>query len=241
MDAVGARLLLFLPDGRLALFTGERTGGEERGRVGGLQLDDAADGTLRIRFAGPMTRFPDTTPFLDLERGLAGASVIDQAEVQIDFEPGHRATNGSDFGIVRGTGVLDGERLDLAGRGFAGAGTLGAAWPRLRIALEVSPGARLALTLALPDGDATGFLCLDGRHDTVTRARALLGDGDDPLGGLTVDVELAGGERLQVRPQAVHRLPVVRGGAPSPVRLVYASCRLAGVPGLAGWCELGGI
>jgi hypothetical protein len=54
-------------------------------------------------------------------------------------------------------------------------------------------------------------------------------------------VELAGGDRFHVRPQAVHRLPVVRGGAPTPVRLVYAACRVAEVSGLAGWCELAGI
>src|SRR4029450_12019416 len=85
-----------------------------------------------IRFAGPMMRFPDTTPFLDLERGLAGATVVEQAEVALDFEPVHAGADGSDFGGVRGAAVLDGERLDLGGSGFAGAGGLGTVWPRLR-------------------------------------------------------------------------------------------------------------
>lgn len=239
LDPVGARLLLFPPEGSLALFTGECTGGEERGRVAGLRVDDGDDGTMRIRFAGPMMRFPDTTPFLDLERGLAGASVIEHAEVQLDFEPAHAGTDGSDFGVVRGSAVLDGQRLDVGGRGFASAGALGAVWPRLRIALEVARGARLLLTLALPDGGATGFLCQEGRHEVVARASARLGGAGDPLGGLSVDVELSGGDRLHIRPEAVHRLPVIRGGAPAPGRLVYASCRIAAVPGLAGWCELG--
>jgi hypothetical protein len=241
LDQVGARLLLFPPGGGLALFTGERTGGEERGRVAGLRVDDGDDGTLGIRFAGPMMRFPDTTPFLDLERGLAGATVVEQAEVALDFEPVHAGADGSDFGGVRGAAVLDGERLDLGGSGFAGAGGLGTVWPRLRVALEIARGARLSLTVALPDGGASGFLCREGRHEVVARARARLGTGDDPLLGLAVDVELAGGDRFHVRPQAVHRLPVVRGGAPTPVRLVYAACRVAEVSGLAGWCELAGI
>ncbi len=240
LDQAGARLLLFPPAGGLVLFTGERTGGEERGRVAGLRIDDAADGGLRIRFAGPMMRFADTTPFLDLERGLGGASVVEHADVQIDFHPAHAGGHGSDFGVVRGDAVLDGHRLDVGGHGYASPGALGVVWPRLRIAVEVGGGARLALTVGLSDGAASGFLCREGRHEVVTGADARLGHKDDPLEGLSLDVALAGGERLSLRPEAVHRLPVVRGGAPASLRLVYASCRLAGVAGLAGWCEIGG-
>src|SRR5262245_30152471 len=119
LDEVGARLLIFPPGGGLAHFTGERTGGEERGRVAGLRMDEADDGTLRVRFAGPMMRFPDTTPFLDLERGLGGASVIADADVELVFEPAHPGADGSDFGSVRGTARLDGEQLDLGGRAFS--------------------------------------------------------------------------------------------------------------------------
>jgi len=241
LDAAGARLLLFPVAGGLVLFTGERTGGEECGRVAGLRVDEDADGSLRIRFAGPMMRFADTTPFLDLERGLGGASVVEQADVQIDFQPAHDRGGGSDFGFVRGTALLDGHRLDVGGHGFASAGSLTAVWPRLRIALEVAPGAGLSLTVGLSDGTASGFLCRAGRHDAVVRTGARLGSAGDPLEGLELDVAFAGGERLLLRPEAVQRLPVVRGGAPAPLRLVYASCRLADVPGLAGWCEIGGV
>lgn len=241
LDQTGARLLLFPPEGGLALFTGERTGGEPRGRVAGLRVDDGENGRLRIRFAGPMMRFPDTTPFLDLERGLAGASVVEQAEVRIDFDPAHAGADGSDFGAVRGSVVLDGRRLDVDGRGFASAGSLTAAWPRLRIALEIAPGARLSLTVALADGGASGFLCRAGQHEAVATAIARLGSAADPLAGLSLDVELSGGERLHVQPEVVHRLPVIRGGAPTPLRLVYGSCRLTGLPGLAGWCEIAGM
>src|SRR4029453_5524313 len=174
----------------------------EPGRVAGLRMDEADDGTLRVSFAGPMMRFPETTPFLDLERGLGGATVIAQAQVELVFEPGHPGGDGSDFGVGRGTAILDGERLDLGGRGFSTAGGFGTIWPRLRAALEIAPGARLFLTVAWPGGGATGSPCRDGRHEVVARAAARLGDGDDCFGGLTVDVELSGGERFPICPEA---------------------------------------
>jgi hypothetical protein len=88
---------------------------------------------------------------------------------------------------------------------------------------------------------ASGFLCRGDEHVAVVRAWARLGRSDDPLAGFGLDVELAGGQRLELEPQPIHRLPVVRGGGPVPVRLVYASCRLPGVDGPAGWCEIGGV
>jgi hypothetical protein len=161
--------------------------------------------------------------------------------VRIDFAPAHAGADGGDFGLVRGTAVLDGQHLDIDGEGFAASGPGAAVWPRLRIAVRVPRTGRLSLTIGLPDGSASGFLCQAGCHQAVVRAAARLGGEGDALDGLTLDVELAGGDRLVVRPEVVHRLPVVRGAAATPLRLVYASCRVAGVPGLAGWCELGGI
>src|SRR5262249_20446667 len=123
IDAAGARLLLFPPDGGLALFTGERTGGEEPGRVGGLHIDASAPGTLRVRFTGPMVRFADTTPFLDLERGLSRATIIEHADVALDFVASDPDGSGvADFGAVRGEATLDGRTLSLDGRGFASGG-----------------------------------------------------------------------------------------------------------------------
>jgi hypothetical protein len=239
MDKAGARLLLFPPAGGLALFTGERTGGEERGRVGGLRIEESDRGEVRVRFAGPMMRFADTTPFLDLERGLASAAVIAHAVVELDFLPAHVGTARSDFGAVRGVALLDGAHLDLGGRGFATSGMSDPIWPRLRVALQVAGGTHLALTVGLSDRTASGFLCHPGGHDPVALIDASLGGGDDGLSGMSLEVELSGGDRLVIRPEPVQRLPVIRGGAPAAVRLVYASCRVPGVPGLAGWCELG--
>lgn len=236
-DAGGGRLLVFLPDGGLALFTGERTGVESPGHVGGLRIDHRRDGTLRVRFAGPMMRFPDTTPFVDLEHGLAGAQVIEHAVVDLAFAPHH---DGDEFGPVTGTAVLDGRDLDLGGRGFAAGGGEPGPWPRMRLALQLGRDERLSVTVGLDGGGARGVLCRGGDHRPVSAATARLGRLDDPLGDVTLDVELADGERLTVRPAAVHRLPVVRGASEVPLRLLYASCSVPGVPGLAGWCELAG-
>jgi hypothetical protein len=184
-----------------------------------------------------MMRFPDTTPFVDLEHGLAGAAVIEHAAVDLAFAPHHA---GDDFGRVAGTAVLDGRELDLAGRGFAAGGAPGP-WPRMRLAVQLAPDERLSVTVGLDGGGASGVLCRAGDHRPVQDAAARLGRAHDPLAELAVHVQLADGERLTVRPEAVHRLPVVRGASEVPMRLVYASCRVPGVPGLAGWCELGGL
>jgi hypothetical protein len=242
MDRAGARLLLFPPDGTLALFTGERTGGEPPGRVGGLEVEPGDGGTARVRFAGPMLRFPDATPFLDLERGLSGAAPVELAEVALDFMPIHPGDGRSgDFGTVRGAAVLDGARLSLDGRAFSMAGAGPLVWPRVRASLDLGGAGHLSLVVGLDGESAAGFLCRDGRHAPVTGATARLGDDGDPFRGLRLDVEIDGGIRLELRPKPIHRLPVVRGGAPSPVRLVYACCALEPGAALAGWCEIGGF
>jgi hypothetical protein len=241
-DRDGARLLLFPPDGTLVLFTGERTGGEPPGRVGGLDIDPGENGTVRVRFTGPMLRFCDSTPFLDLERGLAGAAAVQEAEISLDFVPLHTDGTGSiEFGTVRGDAALDGARLSLNGSGFSTADAGPTVWPRVRASLDLGDGGRLAVTVALDGGPVSGFLCRDGRHLPVTDAGARVGGGDDPLDGLVLDVMIEGGDRLRLRPEPVQRLPVIRGGAPAPLRLVYACCSLSPGSPLAGWCEIGGF
>jgi hypothetical protein len=242
MDPASARLLLFPPDGTLALFTGERTGGEAPVRVGGLQVEAGDGGRVQVRFAGPMLRFPDSTPFLDLERGLAGASPVEQAEVALDFIPVHPdVTGAAEFGSVRGVAMLDGSRLSLDGRALSTRGAGVTVWPRVRASLDLGDRGRLSLTVGLDGGPTSGFLCQDGRHQAVVAAEARLGHDEDRLAGLVLAVELEGGDRLQLRPEPMRRLPVVRGGAPAPVRLVYACCSLGPGTALAGWCEIGGF
>src|SRR5438128_2616983 len=103
----GARLLLLPSDGGLLLFTGER--------AGGLAVATTGPGAVSLAYAGPLLRFPDTAPFLDLERGLAAARLVD-ADVQLTFTPAHAGGEASEFGSVAGTVALGGRRLVRSGR-----------------------------------------------------------------------------------------------------------------------------
>src|SRR6185295_11584544 len=135
VDRVGARLLLFPPDGGLLLFTGERTGVDAPDAVGPLVLRRTAAGVTELRFRGPMLRFPDTTPFLDLEAGLARARLV-TGDVALDIAADH-AGAGADFGHARGRVVLDdGPPLALSADAFVGEDEAGGPWPRLRAALR---------------------------------------------------------------------------------------------------------
>jgi len=232
----GGRLLLFPPGGGLFLFTGERLG---LGRSRGLDVGADPNGVLHVRFAGPLLRFPDTRPFLDLEVGLAAADLV-EAEVALDFTPAHAADGSGEFGRVTGTVTVDGSEDAIAGDAFAEDGPAAGPWPRFRAAVRVDETS-LALTIPLDGGAATGFVCRDGRHVAVASARAVFGSADAPLDRVDVDVRLADGGRHALSLQAVHRLPVVRARGASPVRIEFAACRHAtGRPHPAGWCEFGG-
>jgi hypothetical protein len=237
LDALGARLLLFPPEGGLVLFTGERIGPCSTDSVAGLHM---TAGATRVRYDGPMVRFDDTTPFVDLEHGLGGAALVQHAVVDLRFTPDDPAHPGG-FGRVAGEATLDGRRLDVRGSGFAVEGTVPLVWPRLRTALRLPDGSALNLTAGLDDGSVAGFVQdATGRH-ALASASVDTGAADDPLGRFELDVTTDGGARIHVRGAAMHRLPVVRGGSAPPLRLLYASVRLDGSAEPAGWCELGGL
>lgn len=234
VDPIGARLLLFPDDRSLLLFTGERAGSAHPAL--GLRLD--ADGDdVTVRFRGPVAQFPDTTPFLDLERGLAGATIVDDAVVALRFTPDLAADSGT-FGIVRGDVRAAGRRLVLDGSGFLGATMRGAGGTGdLRATLRLPDGRALAITVSTRDAPAAGILATVRGPQRVRAARASLGSPDDPLGRVRLDVALDDGETLALTLEAVDRLPVVRSAAP-PNRHLWASCRLAGHAQAVGWCEL---
>jgi len=243
-DARAGRLLLFAPDGTLTLFTGERAGAEAPGRVGPLHVAPQADG-LGIRLAGPLLRFPDATPFLDLELGLARAALV-EAEVALDFRPDHGGGAPGDFGRVTGTVTLDGVARAIDARGFADAGAAPAPWPRVRAALHWGR-AGLSVTVGLGDGTASGFYCGPRGHVAVHAARAELHAAGDGWEAIALDVALADGERVRLHARVAHRLPVVRAREPTPIRLDFVSCVLDGEPPgaasaplPAGWCEIAG-
>jgi hypothetical protein len=235
VEAERARLLLFPGGEELLLFTGERT--VEVGRhVAGLRVRPRPGGGLLVEFRGPLLRFPDTSPFLDLERGLATA-LLTVAEVSLAFVPDVSES----FGSVSGAVLLDGAELPVRGGGFTEEGFPAGPWPRLRAALRLGGRGALVLTLGLDGGQARGVLHRDGVRLPVVRARARLHDPSAPLTRLALEVELAGGERLAIRADATVRVPVVRARGRAAVRVELAACRVDGeaVPG--GWCEVGGL
>src|SRR5581483_6093828 len=211
----GGRLLLFPPSGGLLLFTGERTGGEPPARVGGLTIAPAAGGATRVRYRGPMLRFPDTTAFLDLQHGLRRADLV-PADVTLAVVRRHAG------GAEPGEG-----------------GAAPAPWPRVRLALHLGADRALVATIAIPSGEAQGFLCRAGAHGGVAAARVTL-DADVGPRAVVVELRLADGERLRIEARALHRLPVVRV-RPAPVRLDYLACAVDGGPVPAGWCEVAGL
>jgi hypothetical protein len=226
LDRAGGRLLLFERDGTLWLFTGERIGGEHDGHVGGLSLCRASDGTCRLHFEGPMLLFPDTMPFVDLEHGLAGAS-IHRAALSIDYQPLHA---GCPFGTVDATLEAQGRRRPITGTAAVDQGTTRDHTAR-RLALDLGDGERLWLR-SESGTHSTGFLCRAGTHLAVTHADFAPGDGVVPA---TIAVGLATGEERLVHLVPTHRLPVVRGASVPPTCVEFTACQLADAPSPAGW------
>jgi hypothetical protein len=238
VDPRGGRLLLFPRAGGLVLFTGERVGNEPPGVVGPLETSGTSDGGITVRLRGPALHFAETTPFLDLETGLAAAALMEM-EVDLDFRPAHPVSghHGGDFGRVAGAVVLDGQRTAITGGAFHEDGGAFGPWPRLRAAFQLPDGAGLVLTIALADGSAHGHLCRRGAHAAVRTARYQLGEAHEHV---ALDVELADGERLRLQATPCHRLPVIRTAGPTPVRIDFLACGLDGDPSPAGWCEVAG-
>ena len=236
--AGGGRLLLFLPGERLLLFTGERVGPDSGEGVGPLVLRAGPQGTS-VRFRAPLLEFPDSTPFLDLEAGLARGHLV-EAEVSLDYAP-HAMLGADGFGRVTGRVVLDGTEFDIAGLGSAGGSFAEGPWPRLRVALRLAPDSALRATLAVREGTATGVLVRGTERLEVVAGSASLGPSGAPLTRMSLALELANGERVGLAAHAVHRLPVVRLRGPTPVHLEFAACRLEGETEPAGWCEVGGV
>lgn len=238
----GGRLLLFPPEGGLLLFTGERIGLPPAAVTDALTVRETPNAGVAVHFRGPLLRFPDTTPFLDLEAGLARATLV-EADVALEFQPLHRphAAERADFGAVRGVVRVDDVRHTVAAAGFAEDGPDPGTWPRLRAALRVGETAHVAFTLGVEASAANGFLCADGRHVTIVAGRAELARGKGALERVDVTLELADGARLELTAHAIHRLPVIRARGAAPVRIEFAACRLDGETSPAGWFEAGGI
>ena len=240
LDPIGGRLLLFPPDGGLVLFTGERVGPCPGDGVAALVMAPTPGGGLRLEYDGPVLRFPDTAPFLDLEHGLRRAALAD-AHVRLAFTPRHeRGEDAGEFGTVTGCVVLGDVETRIDGRGFADARLPMASGPGVRGALALADGTGLSFTAAR-SGPATGFRCGPSGHATVDAVRV-----DGPLGPdpdrFTVTAALADGSALTLPARIVDRLPVVRMRPDGPSRALFVTCAVGDAGGPpAGWCEIDGL
>ncbi len=237
----GGRLLLFPPEGGLLLFTGERVRGDLPEAIGPLHVSSGPYGGCRVRFRGPVLRFADTFPFLDLEPGLATAHLA-EADVALEFAARDHLDTASRFGALHGTVRVGATTITVDGSAFCEHDPPPTPWPRLRAQLRLDDQACVTLTLGLHDGLATGSVRQRERTVPIATAHAEFAPGDHPLAHLALELGLADGTSLGVRVRAVHRLPVVRGHGPHPIRLDFVAARLDdGPPWPAGWCELGGV
>ena len=91
-----SRLLIVPPDGQVHLYTGELPAEPpseatepmrpEHGSSPAPTVARTADGCLELTYDGPMVRFSNTTPFLDLEAGLREATLV-RGVVALRFTP----------------------------------------------------------------------------------------------------------------------------------------------------------
>jgi hypothetical protein len=223
IDERGARLLLFPDDGGLLTFTSERVGSHAADGIAGLRLRTTPSGDVELAYDGPMLRFPDTTPFVDLERGLATAVPV-AATIELTLVPAHRDGDAPcPFGTAVGRARIGSARIEIRGHGV-----------RVRRQPELGVQTRVGLRLGdgtgvLSDGGG-GLVCRSGVHAPVRRCVV------EPDGShARIAVDAADGPPIAAMAALVHRLPVVPG-VPGASRLLFAACRHD--DGLAGWLQI---
>ncbi len=136
---VGARIMVLLPAGRVALFTGEGTVMREGNRVSLGPLTLASDrGEMVLGFNGPAVIVPDATHYLNIERALASGWLDESMEVNLrlnprignqpfDLDPLFHPADAADrdgpaagFGELSGSVRIDDAAYDLSGCGRSG-------------------------------------------------------------------------------------------------------------------------
>lgn len=136
----GARVIMLLPDGRVALSTVEGKLELRRNRITRGPIKLAADGRdMSVEFSGPVLVVPDASAYLRMERALATGGV-DYAAVNcaleihdctgpICFDPQFftAARRQAGFGIVTGAITLEGVKYSVSAVGRAGVSLLGQA------------------------------------------------------------------------------------------------------------------
>lgn len=241
----GGRLVVSRDERRLALFTGELAVSGEPWRVPPLAIAVASSGEMRVTFEGPMVGFSFHGPFVDLERGLAGGTLLEgRLDVTFRSDPEHGAANADEtFGEVRGELVIDGRRTLVLTRGVA-VTTLPAAARRLpscRVTLPTSPWGTVALATEADDplrADGARWIgTLRGVATALDAGSVLRVAGDLSFADAERSLALreAGGRILEGTLERL--LPVRRPGREGTVvETTFALLRNGGT--LVGWLEV---
>jgi hypothetical protein len=136
---VGARIMMLLSGGRVALFTGEGKPRRDGNRLslGPLALESDPDG-LAVTFRGHAVIVPDATHYLSIERALASGWLDESLEVAIRLQPSagsagidleqlfeardDTSRDGSiaAFGTLSGSVRIDGVATEVTGVGRSG-------------------------------------------------------------------------------------------------------------------------
>jgi hypothetical protein len=136
---IGARIMVLLPGGRVALFTGEGKPKHEGTRLSLGPLTFESDhGDLILNFDGHAVVVPDATHYLSIERALASGWLDESMRVAIRLHPRLNATpfeldqllqrrDAADsdtpaamFGELSGSTRIDGVTTSIAGYGRSG-------------------------------------------------------------------------------------------------------------------------
>lgn len=189
---VSGRLLLFIGERDVALFTGEDAGKQLSG--GGPHFAPLADG-FRLRFAGQLLRSDDGRRYVDLETAFAASQLI-TAELDLTF-----ARTAPHYGRVRGHVTIDGAAHDIAALGFARPAALAgggrAAW-QAQVTLQAAFAEREALRVEHHVPGRSEVLPLSG--DARPIASLHMRFAADPYAPAIICVD-AGGETLIAEPR----------------------------------------
>ena len=156
-SSMASRVCMALPDGKLLLFVAEGAWAGTVGRyeLGGLDwrvveaaTNERRDWPLvsRLQFRGPVVCYPSHDAFVDLERGLSGAELVD-CSLDLTFE-----YLGDSFGEICGAARIGDSEREIRSLGVCERGSRGepGAFPRARVALTAGLDAPLHADVDLP-------------------------------------------------------------------------------------------
>jgi hypothetical protein len=238
--AAGARIMLLMPEGRVALFTAEGKPRREANRVslGGLALEAEAS-ELRLTFGGPAVVVPDASAYLSIERALASGWLDETMDVSVGIKPWSRAFDPAEmfrvgdaadgasraggFGRASGKVRVDGIAVGVAGFARSGlsASALGAAKfdsRRMIWACFEGDGARAGVELraVAADGEnnrSARMLCADRWEECVLeRLEVETPSPIAPPSKLGAELRTSNLQRLALAGTALSFIPLSRPG-----------------------------